>query len=209
MNVSRIIKILSITAIAWAIAGETSAWTRHRPHRHHILSPYHHHFHHPHYCYPEYVHDYRPQYTEQDGWEQIKKNRSDTALEIFENASDANPAAGGPKIGIAIAAADIGLLSKSIIAMRQALRYNPGALQLFEPEEWLKHRLKKLIKKYQGRSHGLRDQDAYFMAAVFNYMLKNKDGCLEAVRLGKKADDTSDSALNLFSMAEKDTWRFR
>ncbi len=213
MNVSHLIKIISIAAITWAIAGETFAWTRLPHHRHHGFRPYHNHFHHRYRSLPGYGHDYQPGYThlytEQDGWDLIKKYRSDTALEIFEDISDVRPAAGKPKIGVAIAAAEIGQLPKSVTAMRQALRYNPAALQLFEPEEWLKLRLKKLVEKYQGRSHGLNNQDACLMRTAFYYMLRNQDACLESVRLGKKAEDTSDSALNLYFMAENDRWRFR
>lgn len=215
MSCLRIIIALLVAAMAWVIASQALAWTRHGHHRYDFYDRYdpcQNHFHPWRHGPPRYIHDYRPRYTdmytEQDGWDLIKKYRSHTALELFENISGTTPAAGGPKLGIAIAAADTGQLSKSVTAMRLALRYHPGALQLFEPEDWLKYRLKRLVKKYQGRSHGLQNQDAYFMIAAFYYMLKDRDACLEAVRLGKKANDTSDSTLNLFYMAENDEWRF-
>ena len=46
------------------------------------------------------------------------------------------------------------------------------------------------------------------MVAAFYYILKNRDACLENVRLGEQAEDTSDSALNLFYMAKNDEWKF-
>lgn len=215
MRYSRIIIILLVTAMAWGMAGQATAWTRHGHHRYDFYdryNPYNRPFYPWRHRLPGYIHDYRPRYTEiyteQGGWDLVKNYRSDTALEIFEDISNATPVAGGPRLGIAVAAADTGQLSKSVTAMRLALRYNPGALQIFKPEDWLKDRLKSLVKKYQGQSHGLPDQDAYFMQAAFYYIVKDRDACLEAVRLGKKADDTSESALNLFYMAEKDVWRF-
>ena len=55
----------------------------------------------------------------------------------------------------------------------------------------------------------LQEPDAGFMLAALYYLLKNREACLEAVRVGKASGDTSDSALNLFYMAKKDTWRFQ
>lgn len=221
MSYSRIIITLFIAVMVWGMPGQVPAWTRHGHHRYDFYDRYdpydrydryHRHLYPWRHRLPGYIHDYRPRYkemyTDKDGWDLVKNYRSDTALEIFEDISDSAPAAGRARLGIAVAAADIGQLPKSVTAMRLALRYNPGALQIFKPEDWLKDRLKSLVKKYQGRSHGLPDQDAYFMQAAFYYMVKDRDACLEAVRLGKKADDTSESALNLFYMAEKDAWRF-
>lgn len=217
MNCFRIIIPLLIAATIWATAGQAMAWTRHGLNRYGFDGRYdpHHSFFHPWYHghgHPGDIHGYGSRYkdiyNEQDGWDMLKKYRSNTALEIFEDLSGETPAAGAHKLGIAIAAADTGQLPKSVTAMRLALRYNPGALQLFEPEDWLKDRLKKLVKKYQGQFHGLQNQDAYFMRIAFYYILKDKEACFEAIRYGKKTNDTSDSALNLYYMAENDEWKF-
>lgn len=208
MGYSRIIMALSAAVLAWITADPAISWTRSDLHRHggyYRYYPYSRHS-----C--PWRHDRQPPYKEthtlQDGWDLIKEGQSLAAIKIFENISKATPAAGIPRLGIAIAASETGQLPKSVTAMRMALRYNPGAIQLFEPEDWLTDRLKKLVKKYQGPTHGLPDPDAFFMTAAFYYMLRDRAACLEAARRGRKTNDTSDSALNLFYMAEKDEWRF-
>ncbi len=207
MRCLKIIIILLVTAVTWISASTAVAWTRygHGHHRHDFYHPRYHSHH-------GYIHDLRPiysvTYTETDGWDLIEKNQSRRALDVFEKLSNESPAAGGPQLGIAIAAAETGELSKSVTAMRLALNYNPGVLRFFEPENWLKIRLINLVKTINKHPRRLQNQDAYFMMTAFYYILKDKDACLEAARLGRKANDTTDSALNLFYMAEKDDWRF-
>lgn len=216
MKNSCIIFILLTAAAIWHAGGTAYAWTRTWYNRHDIHDRYgyyyRHHgpFHHrPHW----HIHNYHPRYknlyTEKDAWELIENNRSYTALQIFEGLFHASPAAGRLKLGAAVAAADAGQLSKSIELMRQVLQYNPGSLQVFEPETWLTDRLKGLTKKFQEQSNELPGQDARFMLAAFYYLVKDREACLRSVQMGKAANDVSDSALNLFYMAENDAWRFQ
>ena len=209
------ITALLILVMAWGMADPTLAWRRcghHRYHFHDRFSPCPRHFTPWRHCPRTFCHDHLARrtvvYTEQNGWDLIKNGRSQTALGIFEAISAAAPASGNPRLGIAVAAADTGQLAKSVAAMRRALEFNPGALQIFEPEAWLKERLPPLIKKFENPSPGLAIQDIFFMQAAFYYLVKDQHACLEAVRRGKQANDTTDSALNLFYMAENDEWRF-
>lgn len=147
-------------------------------------------------------------YSEQDGWDLIIKNRPGEALAIFEDIAEASPAVGDSELGIAIAAADAGQWSQSVSSMRRLLEFAPGALQLFEPDRPRIDILDRLVKEISGQSHYLSRQDACFMQACFSYLLRDKKSCLAAVRQCKETGDRSDSALNLYFMAENDSFRW-
>ena len=212
MKVTQLIQISLVSVFILTAWSEALAWSRHHYrydhhdrffHRHYYPSPYYRSY--RHYRHP-YHHDYRwyrQDYTMADGWNMVRQGRSGIALNIFEDLSERHPGAGGPKLGYAIAAADTGRLEKSVWAMRRALQFGPGAVQIFKPDRQLEGKLKRLVEKYQGRSHGLPDKDAYFMQAALYYMLADKAACSEAIRLSREMDDTSDSAKNLYFMAEK------
>lgn len=157
---------------------------------------------------PGYTRYYRPQYadhyTVEDGWDLIRRHQSHTAFEIFMDIAESNPAAGQPKLGIAVAAADTGRLPRSVWAMRRLLEFTPAAIQLFRPDDWLIHRLRRLVGKYHSRSHGLPQKDAVFMQASLYYLLKDKTACLAAIDLSREVNDDSDSARNLYHIAEND-----
>ncbi len=177
MKFIRIIQIIAIAVLMLMLSSLAAAWSRQEHYRHHRYDNYNLHYDRhrgesPHYRgfgYPGNIrHDYpryRDNYTVEDGWDLIKKDRSHTALDVFGELSKSNPGVGGPKLGYAIAAADTDSLSKSVWAMRRALIYHPGVLEYFRLDPWLENKLKRLVSKYQGKSHGLPDKDAYFMQA--------------------------------------------
>ena len=203
------------------LSGAAQAWNRDRHHRNHRYDRHDHRYYHYRYdhrhrhsspYYRNYRHPgyhryhtprYKNYYTMEDGWDLVKKDRSHTALDIFEDLAKSNPGAGGPKLGYAIAAADTDRLAKGVWAMRRALQFGPGAFQQFSPDRRLEGKLKRLVSKYEGRSHGLPEKDAYFMQASLYYLLKDTRACHRAIERNKGVDDYSDSAKNLYYMAEK------
>jgi len=216
MKFIRIIQIIAIAGLMLMLSSPAAAWNRQERYRHHRYDNYNynrHYYRHrgvsPHYRsfrYPgnirHYYPRYRDNYTMEDGWDLIKKDRSHTALDVFGELAKSNPGSGSPKLGYAIAAADTDSLSKSVWAMRRALIYHPGALEHFRLDTRLENKLKRLVSKYRGKSHGLPEKDAYFMQASLYYLLEEKDACFEAIRHSKEANDDSDSAKNLYYMAE-------
>jgi hypothetical protein len=214
MKFIRIIQIIVIAVLVLMISGLAWAWSRHENYRHYKYDNYNRHYYrhrgvspyYRNYRYPGHTRHYYPgykdNYTMDDGWNLIKKGRSHTALEIFGKLAKSNPGDGSPKLGYSIAAADTDRLSKSVWAMRRALQYHPGALQHFKLDLRLESKLKRLVSKYQRRSHGLPDKDAFFMQASLYYLLEDKNSCFEAISRSKEANDYSDSAKNLYYMAE-------
>lgn len=214
MMVSKFSHMIKIALIVWVlmvITDVASAWHRHGHHRHfgyHHYNRHHfdrHHYHRHHYRHPWHsYHDYpryRVSYTLDDGWRLLQQNRSREALTIFEKLNQSSPGAGLPKLGVSIAAADTGNLSKSITAMRRALVFHPGALYQFKYGPQLGDTLKRLILKYR-ESDAVSENDVYFMQAALYFLLKDKPACLQAVNRIKQGNDTSDSARNLFYMVE-------
>ncbi len=201
MKFLRLIHIMLIAILVLMISGLAHGWNRHRydlwdrhRYRHHGYSPHYRDFHH-----------YRPRYqytTIEAGWDLVKKGRSHTALEVFGRLAKSNPAAGEPKLGYAIAAADTGQLSQSVWSMRRALQFGPGAFQMFAPDLRLRGTLERQVVKFKGRSHKLPQKDAWLMQASLYYLLGDADACLAAIEKSKNAKDTSDSAKNLYYMAE-------
>jgi hypothetical protein len=61
-------------------------------------------------------------------WRLPEKERPVEAQRVFAALAKTHPLQGSPKIGYAVAIADIGQLSKGAVAMRQALRIDPDAL---------------------------------------------------------------------------------
>jgi len=143
-----------------------------------------------------------PHHTMAYGWDLIRKGRSHTALDVFSEIANYNPASGGPKLGYAIAAADSGQLSKSVWAMRRVLEADSEFFRHFSIDGRLERKLVRLTRKYRGYSHGLRERDAHFMTASLHYLLGNRRECLEAIERNKKVDDYSPSAMNLHRLAE-------
>ena len=215
MKFTRIIQIIAIAGLILMLSSLAAAWSRQERYRHHRYDNYNRHdYRHlvvsPRYRnfrYPGNIRHYNPRYrdnyTMEDGWDLIKKDRSNTALDVFGELAKSNPGAGGPKLGYAIAAADTDSLSKSLWSMRRALIYHPGALEHFRMDPWLENKLRRLVSKYRrGRPHGLPDKDVYFMQATLYYLLEKKDVCFEAISHSEETNDDSDSAKNLYYMAE-------
>ncbi len=226
MKLTRYIQIIVIIVLVLMLSGLSQAWNQHRYHRyqrhyghrdsyqyryqyehnrsytrHQRLSPYGKNYRHPRDTH-QYSQRYRKQYTMDDGWRLIKKGQSHRALDIFGDLAKSNPGASGPKVGYAIAAADMNRLSKGVWAMRRAFQYGPSVFHGFELDGRFEGKLKRLVSKYQGRSHGLPEKDAYFMQASLYYLLEDKNACFEAINRSKAVNDYSVSAKNLYNMAE-------
>lgn len=198
----QLLKIAIVAGLVLMNYGPAAAWCRYdndHYHRYGYHNRYHHHY--PgdlDHDYPEY----KDLYTMENGWLLIEKDRSQKALDVFKKLVKSNPGAGLPKLGYSIAAADTDKLIESVWAMRQALIYHPGALYQFKLDTRLKDKVKMLVSKYQGQSHGLPEKDASFMQASLYYLLGDKKECFQAIIRNKKDKDNSDSAKNLYYMVE-------
>lgn len=82
-------------------------------------------------------------------WEMLKADRSHIALNVFGRAARAHPSGGEPKIGYAIAMADLGQLGKSLWAMKRALVYDPGAIRSLTADRRFVRKMGDLASQYR------------------------------------------------------------
>jgi hypothetical protein len=88
---------------------------------------------------------------------------------VFAVLASTYPLRGAPKIGYAIATADIGQLSKGAAAMRRALRIDPDAVHYVPVNADLQHRFRQLADYYDSGPTSVGRADAHFMAAALHY----------------------------------------
>lgn len=138
------------------------------------------------------------------GWELVGKGRSRSALEIFAQLARSNPSNGDPKIGYAVAAADLGLFSKSVWAMRRALEYEPSSLHRLSIGTHLAGTIGYLSEQFRNSYHGLNTSDTYFMLAVLYYLLGEPAETQSAIEVVRHSGDYSKSAQNLYYLVDQE-----
>lgn len=105
------------------------------------------------------------------GWGLLSRGQVQAALDIFSSEARNYPAAGIPKAGYALAAAASGDLTKGVLAMRDAFRIDPDALQYLKLDEKLLSLVDVLIEKYEYLLQpGNRYPDEAFMVSALNYL---------------------------------------
>ncbi len=137
------------------------------------------------------------------GWNLLRENRPTEALQAFGQLAQANPSKGTPKVGYALASAELGRLDKGIWAMRRALRIDPKALHYVNLDEELRLMVEKLAERYeQSRQFSERDSGRSFMLAAMYYLLGDLDAGQEAIQYSY---NTSTSAENLKRLIQEET----
>ncbi len=132
------------------------------------------------------------------GWGLLAADRPADALSVFANEAQRNPTRGMPKLGYALAAAQLGDLDKGVWAMRRALRYDPDALHYFTAGQQLRPKIHHLIGRYENRLESASyNPDAAFMLAALHYLVRDTDAARAAINLAIRQADRSSSAANL------------
>lgn len=140
-------------------------------------------------------------YTFSEGWELIRKDRPEKALDIFRHIAINSPNEGEAKIGYAIAAAQNRQMHDGVVAMRRALKYDPDSLNRVHIDDTLGREIHKLTQNYQSSFYGLSSSDKYFMVASLYYLMNDHDRCIEALGKNQAARDQTVSTLNLYRLA--------
>lgn len=134
----------------------------------------------------------------QQGWTVLADGDYGQALSFFGREAQANPEAGLPKAGYAIAVASSGDLDKGVWAMRRAFRYEPDTLSLLVDKTALHPAIDELIARYEYvlQEEGIQRDEA-FMVAALNYLKGDREAAGAAASLAAENGDTSRSFENL------------
>lgn len=139
-----------------------------------------------------------------EGWNLLRRGRAAEAADTFGRLAQASPTAGMPKVGYALAAAELGRLDKGIWAMRRALRQDPESLQYVTIDHQLQPKVEAMIKRYQQSDRYDDSSDGAFMVAALLYLLGEMDAAQEAMERDSNSYDTYTSAKNLKRLIEQE-----
>jgi len=132
-----------------------------------------------------------------DGWQLLRNNHLNDALNAFATEAETHPTKGMPKVGYALASAGAGQLDRGVWAMRRALRFEPEALHYMNVDQSLQTRIRKLIHRYDYDSASAKATDAAFMRASLHYLLRESTEARHAMDQVVQAHDDTVSAKNL------------
>ena len=140
------------------------------------------------------------------GWNLLREDRPAEALQAFGHYAQANPSEGMPKVGYALALAELGRLDKGIRAMRRALQENPEALPYVPIDEKLRPKVIRTKGRYeQAERFFNNDPGGSFMMAALYYLLDDMDAARKAMERNMDSYDTSTSAKNLQRLIEEES----
>jgi len=137
------------------------------------------------------------------GWTLLGNNRASAALTDFGRQAQAAPNKGGPKVGYALASADLGRLDRGVWAMRRALRIDPESLHYVALDRHMDAKVDQIIHQYQNRydqhkqSSSLRDADTAFMLASLHYLKRDMQAARKHINQAMLANHVSASTKNL------------
>lgn len=140
-----------------------------------------------------------------EGWNLLRRGKPAEAADAFGRLAQASPTEGKPKVGYALAAAELGRLDKGIWAMRRALRQDPESLQYVIIDHQLQLKVEALIKRYQQSDRYDDSSDGAFMVAVLHYLLGDMDAAQESMARDSNSHDTHTSAENLRRLIEQES----
>jgi len=132
-----------------------------------------------------------------DGWQLLRNNHPNDALNAFATEAETHPTKGMPKVGYALASAGAGQLDRGVWAMRRALRFEPEALRYMAVDKSLQTRIRELIHRYDYDSASAKATDAAFMRASLHYLLRESTEARHAMDQVVQAHDDTVSAKNL------------
>ena len=138
-----------------------------------------------------------------EGWNLLRRGRPAEAADVFGRLCQASPSEGMPKVGYALAAAELGRLDKGIWAMRRALREDPESLQYVTIDQQLQPKVEAMLKRYQQSDKFDDSSDGAFMVAALHYLLGDMAAAQKAMERGGGSHDTYTSAANLKRLIEQ------
>jgi tetratricopeptide (TPR) repeat protein len=135
----------------------------------------------------------------------LREDRPAEALQAFGDYAQANPTEGIPRVGYALALAELGRLDKGIRAMRRALQENSEALSYVAIDGELRPKVERVKGRYE-QSEQFFDNDpgGSFMLAALYYLLDDMDAAQKAMERNIDSYDTSTSARNLKRLIEEE-----
>ncbi len=140
------------------------------------------------------------------GWSLLGNNQASAALSDFGRQAQAFPAKGDPKVGYALASADLGRLDKGVWAMRRALRVDPHALHYISLDERLNNKVEQIIRQYEKKSaYSDRDYDTAFMLASLHYLRRDIHAAHSFIDQAVLARHHSSSTKNLKALIDEET----
>jgi len=137
-----------------------------------------------------------------NGWTLLSNNQASAALSDFGRQAQASPSKGSPKIGYALASADLGRLDKGMWAMRRALKTDPDALHYVALDRRLNMKVQQIIRQYEAYSPG--DADTDFMLASLHYLRRDMKAARNHIDQAMQAEDRSTSTTNLLALIDKE-----
>lgn len=136
------------------------------------------------------------------GWTMLREGRLEDAAETFATQSQELPRAGLPKIGYALAQAELGADDTAAWAMRRALMFEPAALNAVPVGDELRQRLLPLVERYSQPTadDAVAAEDRFFLAATFAYLAHDYDRAKELVQ---RSLATGDRDPTTFALQER------
>ena len=131
--------------------------------------------------------------------------QTDKAFTYFSRAAQATPSKGSPKIGYALAAADLGQLDKGIWAMRRALRVDPSALHYVTLNHKLDARVRRMIDDYvKKQAYAGKGASSSFMLASLHYLRRDMESARSYINQAMLARHVSSSTKNLNDLINRE-----
>jgi len=131
-------------------------------------------------------------------WAALAAGRFEKAADLFTDEIDDHPSLGLPRIGYSITAARLGDLPTGVRAMREALHFDPQALNHVPRNELIDAKIDNVIDRYRSSYERSETQtDPAFMIAALEYVRGHKAKSVQMLDRALKAGDDSVSARNL------------
>ncbi len=140
-----------------------------------------------------------------NGWRLLGNNQASAALTDFGRQAQASPSKGDPKVGYALASADLGRLDKGVWAMRRALRIDPGSLHYVALDEHLNTKVEQIIQQYEKKlAYSARDSDTAFMLASLHYLRRDIKAARTNINQAMLKHHNNTSTKNLKALIDKE-----
>ncbi len=138
------------------------------------------------------------------GWTLLGDGRPAYALRAFSVEAQRHPTRGLPKVGYALASAELGEFSRGAGAMRRALRIDAEALRYAPVDDRLRPRIRRLIERYESAPERAgRHEDALFMTASLHYLLDEIPAAADAIGQAVEIGDQTSSTARLRSLIDE------
>lgn len=130
-----------------------------------------------------------PTYTVQHdaGWDALMYGNAAKALDLFSDEASAYPRRGKPKLGYALASAQLGKLDQAVWAMRRAISYDHMVLSRVPYDPQIKRLLDELAVYYDHRVERYHDDsESWYMLAAIQSMQGDTNGARRAIDYAKR-----------------------